>query len=190
LSGARWRANSALLQSGDLSAPDRSDQTSMTLVPCPACQHPLTDPGREHTCPSCGQKLTFESGPAPVAPAQLGLFDDATAADGSATGGTPARRSPLNAPDSAGRSGSVHQGMQDALAAVTELFHSDELSAAESIAGARALFTDHPAADLQEAALGAAWFAATCLRAIEEADPGAGFEMLEGFGITLAQHDD
>jgi hypothetical protein len=162
----------------------------MALVPCPACRHPLSDSGPEYTCPSCGQELRPESGPHPVPPVQLGLFDDAAATDDSATGGIPSRRSPSNAPDSAGRSRSVHRSMQDALAAVTQLFHSDELSTAESIAGARALFTEHSAADLREAALGAAWFAATCLRAIDEADPGAGFEMLEGFGITLAQHDD
>jgi hypothetical protein len=124
----------------------------------------------------------------PTLPLQLGLFGEATP-----VGGVPSRRrrAPhLHGFDLGGRSQSWARNHQDVLAAAAELFYGDDDGTAAAVERARELLTGQSAADLREAALGAAWMLATTLRSIEANSPGLGREMLHALGLTLAKVED
>ncbi len=82
---------------------------------------------------------------------------------------------------------SLQRCHQDALAAITELFHHDHADTAESIERAREVVAGQTVTELRETTIGAAWFAAVALRTIDAIKPGAGLEMLQQFGLILAQ---
>ena len=76
---------------------------------------------------------------------------------------------------------------QVALATVTEFFHADEPSSDEAASRVRRLLTDLTPRELRETAIGAAWMAAAHLRFVDQLDPGVGAEMLQDFGLILAE---
>jgi hypothetical protein len=162
----------------------------MTFVRCPSCSATVADPNPVYACPACGQRLQWRPVVAPVGPVQLGLFGEVVPAAESDPVSRQRRRMPSPAVDTGGRSQSKRRSHQDALAAATELFHLDDTTAADALVRARSLLTGQSAADLREAVLGGAWFLATALRSIEAVNPGAGLEMLQALGITLARMDE
>jgi hypothetical protein len=104
-------------------------------------------------------------------PRQLALFGDNVVRK-------KAPRSPIKLPE------------QVALAAVTEFFYAEKPSSDEAAARVRGLLTDLSPRELRETAIGAAWMAASHLRFIDRFDLGAGAEMLQHFGLILAEFEE
>jgi hypothetical protein len=121
-------------------------------------------------------------------PLQLGLFGEAVPT------GTPAIQHQSSGAtrslNSGGSFQSFRQSNQDALAAVTVLFNRGEVKTVECTEQARELLTGQSVADLREVALGAAFIASMLLGIIDGSDPGAGEDLLEELGFTLAERDD
>jgi hypothetical protein len=115
---------------------------------------------------------------------QLGLFGEVVPA-----GASPRSRlrTGATALPIGGQFQSLKRNNQDALAAVTALFNDGAPVDSEALTQARALVTGQATADLREIALGAAFVAAMCLRSLDRGDPGAGADLLEALGLTLAQ---
>jgi hypothetical protein len=118
----------------------------------------------------------------PLEDMQLGLFGEVVPAGRSSR---PGHHSP--ATRIGGQYQSLKRSNQDALAAVTALFNQGAPTDRECLGQARALVTGQATADLREVALAAAFVAAMCLRYIEKDEAGAGTDLLETMGITLAQ---
>ena len=76
---------------------------------------------------------------------------------------------------------------QMALAAVTEFFHAEDSATDAAATRVRQLLTDLTPSQLRETAIGAAWMAAAHLRFVDQFDPGVGAEMLQDFGLILAE---
>lgn len=104
-------------------------------------------------------------------PKQLVLFGDNVA-------GKRARKPPIELPQ------------QVALAAVTEFFYAEKPSGGETESRVRQLLTELTPRELRETAIGAAWMAAAHLRFIDNFDPGVGAEMLQDFGLILAESEE
>jgi hypothetical protein len=77
-----------------------------------------------------------------------------------------------------------------ALAAVTEFFYAEKPSSDATAARVRELLTDLTPRELRETAIGAAWMAAIHLRFIDRFDLGSGAEMLQEFGLILADFEE
>lgn len=159
--------------------------SDVTLVRCPACGFLTPEPPTRYPCGSCGRTLRWRPRPITAGPLQLGLFGESVPVT------TPRQRRPAAVPPDVPavgvRSQSTVRNQQDALAAATELFFDEEGYTAAAVARAREFFRGHSTADLQEAALGAAFLLASTLRVLERNSPGAGREMLEGMGLALAE---
>lgn len=126
----------------------------------------------------------------PLEALQLGLFGEAVPAGTKQPGGRPNHRTPSEALDAGGQFQSFKRNNQDALAAVTVLFHRGEPTSRDAIREARKLLTGQAVGDLREVALAASFIAAMCLRMLDIQDDGVGFDLLEELGLTLAQHAD
>ena len=114
---------------------------------------------------------------------QLGLFGEVVPLRSV----TPKRRAgrPKQFLDDGGTFQTRKQSNQDAVAAITELYQ-DEQDSAEL---ARLRLTGQATADLREAALGAASIAGSCLRALDQMEPGLGANTLRRLALSLAQYD-
>ncbi|HEX4430919.1 MAG TPA: hypothetical protein VHZ96_16750 [Frankiaceae bacterium] len=84
----------------------------------------------------------------------------------------------------------IERPQQVALAAVTEFFYAQDSSSDAASKRVRALLTDLSPREVRETAIGAAWMAAAHLRYLDQLDPGVGGEMLQDFGLILAEFDD
>ncbi len=104
-------------------------------------------------------------------PRQLVLFSDEVVRK-------TARKAPIELPQ------------QVALAAVTEFFHAEKSLSEETEARVRELLADLTPRQLRETAIGAAWMAAAHLRFVDNFDPGVGAEMLQDFGLILAESEE
>lgn len=102
--------------------------------------------------------------------------------------GLRSRQRPGPAPPDGGRFQSLTQSNKDALAVVSVLFPEDR-GYGDPIAEAHELVTGQSVADLREIATGAAWIAAVALRTLDREVPGLGSELLESFGLWLAEYE-
>jgi hypothetical protein len=156
----------------------------MTNVRCPACRQIEVDPPEDFSCASCGQRLRRTDSTGMAVAVQLGLFGEAVPVESvsrSRRGSHTTRGLDLG-----GRFQSQQQSEKDALAVVAEFFHNAEADPAGAFRRTEGLLAGKAAADIRETAFCAAWFAANCLHALEDASPGWGAEVLQAFALRVA----
>jgi hypothetical protein len=125
----------------------------------------------------------------PLEPMQLGLFGEVVPAGEVLASRLRQTRAASLALDRGGSFQSLVRSNQDALATVTVLFNRGDVRTAECVDKARELLTGQSTADLREVALGAAFIASMLLGIVDGQDPGAGEDLLEELGFTLAHRD-
>jgi hypothetical protein len=114
---------------------------------------------------------------------QLGLFGEAVPVE---LVSRSRRHQVTRGLDQGGRFQSAEQSEQDAVAAVTEFFHSADTDPAGAFRRVETLLAGKAAGDLRETAYAAAWFASNCLLALEDAAPGWGVDLLQLFALRAA----
>jgi hypothetical protein len=155
----------------------------MTNVRCPGCRHVQIDPPEDFTCPSCGRRLRRTDDNNMAVAVQLGLFGEAVPVELVSR----SRRHPVaRGLDLGGRFQSQEQSEKDALAVITEFFHNAETDPAGTYRRTEALLAAKAAIDIRETAFAAAWVAANCLQALEDAAPGWGVDLLRAFALNVA----